>query len=142
MKLAILGADPTTVDLARAAMASGMHTIDWVCEIEPDSPSAGELRSVARTARPAEQWESFLDLTLIDAVIVGRASDEDRRIEQLRKLIQVAMPVIVSHPVADSMLIYYELDMIRREGGAIVLPYLPGRLHPAIQQLARLASAL
>lgn len=141
MKLAILGADPTTVELARAAVASGLHTVDWVCEIEPDSPSASELRSVARMARPADQWESFLDLTLIDAVIVGRASDEDRRIEQLRKLIQVGMPVIVSHPVADSMLIYYELDMIRRESGAIVLPYLPGRLHPAIQQLAQLANA-
>ena len=153
MKLAILGADAATIELARAALASHAHTLDWVCEIERHSDterhgdfaghgdSDARLRSLAHSARLAEHWESLLDQKLIDAVIVGRAPDEDRRAEQLRKFVQVGMPILVSHPVVDSMLIYYELDMIRRETRSIVLPYLPDRLHPAIARLAAMAAA-
>ena len=64
--------------------------------------------------------------------------DQDRRAEQLRKFIQVGVPLLVSHPVVDSMLVYYELDMIRRETGSIVLPQLAERHHPAIDALSDL----
>ena len=33
------------------------------------------------------------------------------------------------------MLVYYELDMVRREAGTVLVPYLPARLHPAIGEL-------
>ncbi|HEU5089681.1 MAG TPA: hypothetical protein VFT99_19635, partial [Roseiflexaceae bacterium] len=65
-----------------------------------------------------------------------------RRAEQVRKLVQAGVPLLVSHPVHTSMLIYYELDMIRRETGGILIPYLPARYHPAVQLLrGRLDSA-
>ena len=82
----------------------------------------------------------LLDRDVVDAVIVARSRDDDRRAEQLRKLIQVGMPFVASHPVVDSMLIYYELDMIRRETDCVAVPYLPARHHPAVQSLAEMVS--
>lgn len=59
--------------------------------------------------------------------------------EQLRKLIQAGVPLVVSHPVVESMLVYYELDMIRRESLCVVVPYLSARHHPAVRRLLDLA---
>jgi predicted dehydrogenase len=88
-----------------------------------------------------DSWESLLDQQRVDVVVVARAADQDRRAEQLRKLIQVGVPVLVSHPVVDSMLVYYELDMIRRDTGSLEMPYLPARHHPAVTALRGLADA-
>ena len=35
------------------------------------------------------------------------------------------MPMIIVHPVHESMLVYYELDMNRQESGCLMLPYAP-----------------
>jgi myo-inositol 2-dehydrogenase/D-chiro-inositol 1-dehydrogenase len=51
------------------------------------------------------------------------------------------MPVLTSHPVLGSMLVYYELDMIRRETGALVVPHLARRHHPAVRALAEMVRA-
>jgi predicted dehydrogenase len=50
------------------------------------------------------------------------------------------MPVVVSHPVSLSMLEAYELDMIRNETHSIVLPYLPGRWHPAAAEIGAMVA--
>jgi predicted dehydrogenase len=57
----------------------------------------------------------------------------------MRKFVQTGMPVLASQPVVGSMLVYYELDMIRRETGSVVVPNLAGRNHPAVQALAEMA---
>jgi hypothetical protein len=48
----------------------------------------------------------------------------------------MSMPVIADHPVVESMLVYYELDMIRREYHSAIVPDLPQRHHPAIRRAA------
>src|SRR5690606_22582316 len=60
--------------------------------------------------------------------------------EQLRKLAQAGATLIVSHPVDPSHLLYFELDMIRRESGATMVPLLTGRWHPALEQIAARAA--
>ena len=85
-------------------------------------PARPGLPTATVGRRNGSTWEALLDLELVDAVVVARGPDEDRRAEQLRKLIQTGVPLLVSHPVVDSMLIYYELDMIRRETGSVVIP--------------------
>src|SRR4029078_4130164 len=57
------------------------------------------------------------------------------RIDQLRRLIQLRMPVLVSHPVSLSMLDCFELEMSREESNCVVLPYVRGRWHPASAEL-------
>jgi predicted dehydrogenase len=121
-------------------MSSGLFELAGTCEFESevDSPTASQLAAVIGRARRFDAWEALLDLGLLDGVVVARGPDEDRRAEQLRKLIQVGVPLLVSHPVVDSMLIYYELDMIRRETGCVVIPYLFARYHPAVRSLAEM----
>lgn len=138
MKFALLGTDPDALALALAAARSKEHQLVWAHEL-------GEAEAAVRAAAPgvqiAEHWEGLLDGSVADVVIVSRAVDQETRGEQLRKLAQAAVPLIASHPVVDSMLVYYELDMIRRENHAVLLAFTPGRWHPAWRQLNELMQA-
>ena len=134
MKLALLGIDRDTPAIARAAAAAG-HEIVWMYDDGAGGPLIGSL---VPDASRGESWESLLTGSIGDAVIVARSPDTEVRADQLRKLMQEAVPLLVAHPIHDSMLIYYELDMIRRERLGPVLPYLPARSHPAIGTLAGL----
>jgi myo-inositol 2-dehydrogenase/D-chiro-inositol 1-dehydrogenase len=138
LRIALLGADDGTPAIARAILDSDQFELAGICEFERSSQvEATELRAPAvGRVRRFDGWEALLDLETVDAVVVARTPDEDRRAEQLRKLIQAGMPLLVSHPVVDSMLVYYELDMIRRETGCVVVPCLFARHHPAAQILA------
>ncbi|HEV3137377.1 MAG TPA: Gfo/Idh/MocA family oxidoreductase [Pirellulales bacterium] len=140
IRIAFLGVDAFTLPLARAVIESSRFELAGVCELDDgfDPRAAEAFAALTRRARQLDVWEALLDEQFVDAVVVARGADEDRRTDQLRKLIQAAMPVLVSHPVADSMLVYYELDMIRRETGCVALPLLPNRHHPALEHLAEI----
>ncbi len=143
MKLAILGADATTLALTMAAIERADLTIACHCELDQTrDPQAAELllRAVPSAQRLA-CWEDLLDSQLVDGILVARATDEERRSDQLRKFAQSGMPVLLAHPVVDSMLLYYEIDMIRRDTQAIVVPALVDRFHPAIGRLAEIVEA-
>ena len=132
MKFALLGADNDALDLARAAAASPGHDLVWTHDL---GPAALEARSLAPGARYGEDWEALLTGSVADVVIVARG-EADPRSEQLRKLVQAGVPLLLCHPAHDSMLLYYELDMIRRESRCVMLPYAPEARHPAIERLA------
>jgi len=135
MRFALLGEDPFLISLASAAQRLG-HTLAWAGEV-------GNARSddLAQFAIGAEDtpWERLLDGDLVDAVFVGRGVDEDRRADQIRKLVQAEIPLLVVHPVCLSMLTYFEIDMVRDESQALVQHYTPGAGHPALAELKRLA---
>lgn len=132
IRIALLGADAATPALAQAILESEVFELVGVCELD-EAPLA-----LAAQVRTFDVWEALLDTVAVDAVVVARAQDQDRRAEQLRKFIQTGVPLLVSHPVVDSMLVYYELDMIRRETGGVVVPHLAERRHPAIRSLAEM----
>ncbi len=100
-----------------------------------------QLRVILPPRTPEIAWETMLHDRPADAVIVARAADHDLRAEQLRKLVQAGVPMLIAHPVVDSMLVYYELDMIRRESGCVMVPIAPWRWHPAVDQLITLIEA-
>ncbi|HVX11812.1 MAG TPA: hypothetical protein VHC22_11575 [Pirellulales bacterium] len=137
MKFALLACDPDTLELAREVSRAPDHTLVWACQL-------GEWEQAVRAAAPglvvAEHWEHLLGGTVADVVIVSRADDEEQRAEQLRKLAQAGAAMIVSHPVVDSMLVCYELDMIRQESRAGMVPYVPARWHPVWLRLSRLVA--
>ena len=134
MKLALIGIDEATLALAAAAEDSATHRIVLVCDVEPADWQL--LQQQLGHAPPRTGWEDLLHAAPVDAAIVARATDQEVRAEQLRKLTQAGVPLLVSHPAVDSMLVYYELDMIRRESHAVLLPDMPWRLHPGVRQLA------
>src|SRR5487761_1116145 len=135
MKFALLGSDPDALALALAVARSHEHRLVWGHELG-DAEAA--LRVAAPGAAIADHWEVLLDGSLADVVIVARAVDQEVRSEQLRKLAQAGVPLIVSHPVVDSMLVYYELDMIRQENHAVLLALTPDRWPPAWRHIGEL----
>lgn len=154
LRLAFLGADAETPALVRAALADGRFRLAAVCEFShgddassphpaigaaPNWPSEVWQAVVAQT-RMVDSWESLLDGDVCDAVVVARSNDDDARAEQLRKFVQAGVPVLASHPLLESMLLYYELDMIRRESQGVLVPALTLRHHPAIVALAEIVA--
>ena len=137
MKFALLGIDADALELARSIAVSGEHVLSSACAVE-----GGEdrLRAIAPRVQFVEFWESLLASDTADAVIVSRGPDADLRAEQLRKLVQAGVPLILMHPVDDSMLVCYELDMIRRETGCVMLPYIPYRWHEGVRRLASIVA--
>ena len=87
----------------------------------------------------AAEWELLLDRSKADAVLVGRGTDNnDVRAEQLKRLATEAVPMLTVHPIVDSVLTYYELDMIRRETGGILRHYNALSGHPVLADLESL----
>jgi predicted dehydrogenase len=139
IRVALLGADESTFELLRAVLESPRFELAGLCEIAPAALSSAEdLAPLLLKLRAFPSWELLLETGQVDAVIVSRGDDQDLRTEQLRKLVQVAQPALISHPIVDSMLVYYELDMIRRDTNSVLVPELADRLHPAMQALAEI----
>jgi predicted dehydrogenase len=140
VQLALLGLDDQTLAITVAAIADSRHRIELVSDLPAEA--AVRLKAAGIGGTKAVPWESLLVGGACDAVVVASAPDEsaeDLRTEQLRKLVQEGVPLLVAHPVLSSVLDCYEIDMIRRESGALVLPYLPARFNAGI---ARLRDAL
>jgi hypothetical protein len=146
MKLALLGVDHDSLVLARWAVTEGGHRI----LVAYDSRVfATELSQLAPGIRLNNNWEElFLEATA-DAVIIGRGGQEaaleaytdpvERRADQLRKLTQAAVPMIVVCPACESI-VGYEIEMIRRDTKAVIVPYVPGEWRAAFSELQDLVS--
>lgn len=135
MRFALLGVDADTWQLVEHIAHSTDHTLELACVL-PDE--AQRIQALFPQARIAAEWESLLT-TDADGIIVSRNPQQDLRADQLRKLMQGDTPLIVSHPAHESMLICYELDMIRQERSCRVLSYTSARFSPAYQRLKQLA---
>jgi hypothetical protein len=135
MKLAILGTDSDILQLAAAARSDG-HEIVWLGDIRPDD--AAPMYSLAPALHDrGSEWELLLDRGIADAVLVGRGvASNELRAERVKRLATEGMPLVVVHPAFESVLTYYEVDMTRRETGAIVQRYNPLIGHPVAMEAA------
>jgi hypothetical protein len=135
MNFAVLGTDSDIVQLLAAAISEG-HEIAWLGDVR--AADAHQIRALApHLADRAAQWEMLLDQTIVDAVLVGRGNaTSELRAEQLKRLVTEAVPVLVVHPISESVLGYYELDMIRRETGAVLRHYNPLATHPILAEMS------
>ena len=133
MKLALLGADNATLDVVRAAIIRG-DDIVWGCELADFAPAVQQLVPEVRTG---DGWEALLTGRVADAVVVARGNNDVYRCEQLVKLAQGGVPLLLVQPLFDGPLPYYEIELAQREGGAVVVPCLPARLQPTVAELRR-----
>lgn len=145
MKLALIGPDDESLALVRWGVGYG-HQLVAAYDV---GSHAGNVQAIAPSARLGDDWESLLLGTQVDAVIVGRGMagtsastgipDDERRAEQLRKLAQAAIPMLVVHPACESI-IGFEVEMIRRDSRGVIVPYVPSSRHPALSELSSLIS--
>lgn len=121
MRFGLLGADEDAMRLCAAATEHPEHEFT----VAYDSAAfTEELMREGVVVRDGS-WEDLLHAPECDAVVVGRGSNEELRAEQLRKLVQAAVPLVVVHP-AGNMLLCFELQMIQQDAGSPIVPYFPG----------------
>ncbi len=135
MKLAILGTDSEILNLAAAARRQN-HAIVWLGDVRPEDAAITQFAAglIDRTS----EWEMLLDRGIADAVLIGKGSaSSDLRAERIKRLATEGVPLLVVYPVFDSVLPYYEVDMIRRESGAIVQHYNPVIRFPISLEVAK-----
>lgn len=141
MKLALLGADNDSLELVRWALEHAGHELVAAYDSEGHTT---ELRNLAPHIRLNESWEALVLGSLADAVIVGRGGKEvaergsfdpaERRADQLRKLVQAAVPMIVVCPACEAI-VGFEIEMIRRDTKSIIIPYVPGASNLAFEHI-------
>ena len=134
MRLALLGSDPDAYVLSAEIARSDHHDLVAVFDADDLYQSLSDL---APQAVWNDSWESLLHGTVADAVIVARSGADDARADRLRKLVQAAVPMLLVHPICESI-VCYELDMIRRDSQCVMVPFFPDMLHPAVSMLSEM----
>lgn len=131
MKLALLGTTPAAIAFAVRAAQLGHEVIAAY-----EAQDKAQLREALPTVAFREDWENLLGARDVDAVVVAGpilpedlpANERERRDDQLRKLFQAAVPLIVLPPVCEAI-VGFELEMIRRDVQGAVIPALATPLH-------------
>lgn len=146
MKLALLGCDDEALALLTEATRDGEHALVAAYDTAEFRSRVEQLWPVARLD---EDWETLLLGNLADVVIVARgrfdpsrstgfAADE-RRNDQLRKLVQAAVPLVVVQPGCEA-LVGFELEMIQQDSKGVIFPFVPGQNEGAIRAISSLAT--
>lgn len=96
---------------------------------------------IVRVTDPGDREgiDRLLDAAVCDVVAIGAdgwpPDSPGLRSDTVRLLVQAGRTLVLPQPLEPSMLWAYEIDMIRRESGAVLVPWLPARLHPAVARL-------
>jgi hypothetical protein len=144
MKFALLGAEPDVLSLLAAIQSTPQHNLVAAYEAQwtddSDQATSNAFQQGLGTATTDDMWESLIVGSVADAVIVCRGRNADQRAEQLRKLTQAGMPLIVVHPVGEAVLAF-ELLMIQQDAGGLIVPYQPEIDHAVLRGLWHAAAA-
>ena len=128
MRFALLGNHPDGLQMAQALVETGRH------ELAAYSGPAHQWESGGlKAVRTVGDMEEILADPMIDAIIV--AGDSGQRPLQLRRALQSERHVLCVFPPDQSPDITYEAAMIQSDTRRVLLPILPGALHPGIQRL-------
>jgi predicted dehydrogenase len=79
--------------------------------------------------------DDLLSNPSVEGIILG--GPLATRSERLRRVIQLGRHCLCLHPVDPSPLVYHELSMMAADRRVILMPWLLGRLHPALLELVK-----
>lgn len=123
MNILVLGDGPEELAWAQALADHSEHRLWAACpgfKAFPGLPGSLDLDDALATAG-------------VEAVIAG--GGPDLRAEGIRRAAAAGLPVLCLHPPGPNADPYYQVALSRQETGAVVMPDLPLRLHPAIDAL-------
>lgn len=151
MKLALIGCDSEALALVEALLASTDNLQQTRFQLTAAFDLGSWESDVIRLAGAVDtrsDWESLLVASPVDAVLVARGqldpadktgySGQERRCEQLRKIVQAGLPLVVIHPGCEEI-VGFELEMIRSDQQGTIVPWFPGFVPGAISALCDLA---
>jgi hypothetical protein len=139
VKLALLGADSDMLDLLRTLAESADRII--VAYGVPEN-FRQPIQDLSPLVQFRDDWEALLHESVADALIVASRRGSDvaaQRSEQLRKVAQSGMPLLVIHPACEAI-VGFEVDMIRSDARTPILVYSPDKYHPALETIHKWAS--
>jgi predicted dehydrogenase len=123
MNFLILGDGPEEWAWARALSD---HTEHRLVAAHPGFPQRPDLPGKA-------DLDEALAVAGIEAALVG--GGPELRSEGLRRVAGAGLPALCLHPPGPDADPYYQVALSRQETGAVVVPDLPARLHPAMADL-------
>ncbi|HZT79566.1 MAG TPA: hypothetical protein VFA26_05075, partial [Gemmataceae bacterium] len=133
MRFALLGSHPDGLEMASALVESGRHElIAWTGAAVGDD----YLRRWGGRARRVADLEEVLADPAVEMIVV--AGTPANRPAQLRRALQSERDVLCVHPCAASPDVAYEASLIQGDTKRVLLPLLPGALHPGVVRLAEL----
>jgi predicted dehydrogenase len=136
MRFGLLGNDPDGLEMACALVESGRHQLaSYAARVDEDV-----LRRWNPDARRVADAEEVLADPAVELVIV--AGGPAVRPAQLRRALQSERHVLCAHPADQTPEAAYEAAMLRDDSGCVLLPLLPGALHPAVRRLASFVTRL
>ncbi|MDH3719014.1 MAG: hypothetical protein OES79_12925 [Planctomycetota bacterium] len=145
MKFAFLGLDANTTAIAHAVSSSSDHQLAFLYFDAGSDPqvrqAAEQLCDAATCVAASPDWFVRLLDTPPDVVVVAARQDATALVNDFRNLLELELPIVVSHPVNHSAMVYYELEMLAENSKSVLLPYLPLQWHPAVQALRELVTA-
>ena len=125
MKFLIVGEGPEELAWAIAARDRPDGTIAAAC------PGLKAMTAVPETA----DLNAALATPGVEVAIIG--GDPTFRAEALRRAAGEGLAIVALHPPGPTADPYYQVALSRAESGAVVVPDLPGRLHPGVSALAK-----
>ena len=125
MNFLILGSGPEEWAWAQALLAHPEHRLIAACPGFPELPDLPGGRDL----------DGALAMMGVEAVLVG--GDDELRAEGLRRAAGTGLPAICLHPPGPDADPYYQVALSKQETGAVVVPDLPARLHPGVDELRR-----
>lgn len=123
MNFLILGDGPEELAWAETVAESEGHTLRAVF---PGFP--GRFGPA-----PSRDLDDALATVGINAAVIG--GDSEFRAEALRRVAAEGLPAICLHPPGPDSEAYYQVSMSRAETGAVIVPDLAARLHPAVESV-------
>ena len=135
LNIGLLGIDSQMASVLSAVQSEATDSFNVSCHVSPHEFEAFQITPPEHVY--AESWEPLFDDSLTDVVLVGAEHWTEQRADAVRGLVQAGRPLLLSHPVYLSMLWAYEIDMIRNDSGASLIPFIPERLHPCVHRLAQ-----
>lgn len=136
MRFALLGTCSSSLSLARSVKTSRRHQLALICAAATDQ---GELKELCPDIQPPSNWELLLADGVADALIVASDDSSETRNDQLRKLVQAGIPLLLVHPACDAM-VAYELEMIAEQSGCVLFPFVRGQRHKAVTQATEIVN--
>jgi hypothetical protein len=132
MKIALLGVDSSLLELA-AAPPQGIEIVR-AADLSPAEQA--RLEQAAPSIPRTGGWETLLTGE-VDAVVVARGQDSTARIAQVRRLAAEGVPLLISHPLSNSSLDLYEIELAQRDGKAALVPWLAARRNILLRRIAK-----
>jgi predicted dehydrogenase len=138
MNFGFVGSEPEWQQIKRHFDAQSAHRLVAVL-IDATSPTGApadpsvQSHAAVAAVRKFSDFEELLADPQIDALILGDSGSA--RAARLRRVAQHGRPCLCLPSAESNAILLHEVAMIAADNHTVLIPWLPGRLHPAWQEL-------